>query len=99
MRFRGRGLGRPFRSVLTVVLLALALPVSAGDLHSTYLDTATMALERVLPPPPEAGSETAQADLHAVEAAVRARKPDDERRITANLPCALDRFSVVLGPV
>ncbi|MGZ7869239.1 phosphatase PAP2 family protein [Methylobacterium radiotolerans] len=42
--------------------------------------------------------EAAKADLQTVEAAVRARTPEDERRITANLPCTLDRFTGVLGP-
>jgi acid phosphatase (class A) len=80
------------------VLLSLALPATAGTLHSTYIDPAAMALQRVLSPPPEANSEAAKADMQAVEAAVRTRTPDDERRITANLPCALDRFGGVLGP-
>ncbi|SFT27503.1 phosphatase PAP2 family protein [Methylobacterium sp. yr668] len=95
-RISGRG-GRRLTATLAV-LLSLALPVTAATLHSTYVDPAAMALQRVLPPPPEAGSESAKADMQAVEAAVRARTPDDERRITANLPCTLDRFTGVLGP-
>ena len=57
-----------------------------------------MALQRVLPPPPDAGSESAKADTQALGAAVRARTPADGRRITANLPCTLDRFTGVLSP-
>ncbi len=79
-------------------LLSLAVSATAGTLHSTYIDTSAMALQRVLPPPPVAGSEAAKVDMQAVETAVRARSPDDERRITANLPCTLDRFAGVLGP-
>ena len=86
------------RAALLGVFLSVALPAAADTLHSTYIDPAAMALQRVLPPPPEAGSPTAEADLRAVEAAVGARTADDERRIAANLPCTLDRFTGVLGP-
>lgn len=86
-----------FTATLAVVL-SLALPAAAGTLRSTYIDPEAMALQRVLPPPPEAGLEAAKVDLQTVEAAVRARTPEDERRITANLPCTLDRFTGVLGP-
>lgn len=89
---------RRFTATLAVVL-SLALPAAAaGTLRSTYIDPEAMALQRVLPPPPEAGLEAAKVDLQTVEAAVRARTPEDERRITANLPCTLDRFTGVLGP-
>jgi acid phosphatase/acid phosphatase (class A) len=71
---------------------------AAGELHSTYLDPQIVGLERVLPPPPEAGSPEARADLAAVVAAIAARTPADERRIVENLPCTLDRFAAVLGP-
>ncbi|WCS25528.1 phosphatase PAP2 family protein [Methylobacterium sp. NMS14P] len=102
MRPRITGAGRRSRTAclaaLVVFALPAALPAVAGTLHSTYIDPEALALHRVLPPPPEAGSEAARADLLAVEAAVGARTPDDERRITANRPCTLDRFTEVLGP-
>lgn len=98
MQFWDRGTGCLQWIASIAVLVPLVLPVSAGDLHSTYLDPAAMGLEQVLPPPPESGSEAARADLRTVETAVRARTPEAERRITANLPCTLDQFSGVLGP-
>lgn len=91
-------MGRRRRAAPLAVFLFVALPAAAGTLHSTYLDPAAMPLQRVLPPPPAPDSEAARADMQAVEAAVRARTPDDERRITANLPCTLDPFAAVLGP-
>ena len=98
MKHRISVMGRQRIKATVIVLLALALPAAGGTLHSTYVDPAAMALQRVLPPPPEAGSEAAEADLQTVEAVVRTRTPDDERRITANQPCTLDRFTGVLGP-
>ncbi|XYD08065.1 phosphatase PAP2 family protein [Methylobacterium sp. NMS12] len=101
MRPRITGAGRRSRAAclaaLVVFALPAALPAVAGTLHSTYNDPEALALHRVLPPP-EAGSEAARADFLAVEATVGARTPDDERRITANRPCTLDRFTEVLGP-
>lgn len=92
------GIGRRWRAASLAVCLVVALPAAAGTLHSTYIDPAAMALQRVLPPPPTPGSEAAKEDMRAVEAAVHARTPEDEQRITANLPCTLDRFTGVLGP-
>ncbi|TXM65319.1 phosphatase PAP2 family protein [Methylobacterium sp. WL12] len=97
MRHHNSGTRRR-RPATFAVFLCLALPAAADTLHSSYVDPAAMALQRVLPPPPAAGSEPAKADMQAVEAAVGARSSEDERRITANLPCTLDRFSGVLGP-
>ena len=91
-------IGRRGRAALAGMVLFATLPAAAGDLHSTYLDPAALALQRVLPPPPEAGSAQAEADMRAVEAAVRARTPEDEKRITADLPCTLDQFTGILGP-
>lgn len=98
MKHRFSVVGRERFTATLAVLLSLALPAAAGTLRSTYIDPTVMALQRVLPSPPEAGSEAAKVDMRAVEAAVRARTPADERRITENLPCTLDRFTVVLGP-
>jgi hypothetical protein len=92
------GLGRRWRTASLAAFLFVAWPAAAGTLHSIYIDPAAMTLQRVLPPPPAPDSEAAQADMQAVEAAVRARTPDDERRITANLPCTLGQFTGVLGP-
>lgn len=36
--------------------------------------------------------------MEAVKAATAARTPEDERRITANLPCTLDQFTGEMGP-
>ncbi|MGT2481810.1 phosphatase PAP2 family protein [Methylobacterium oryzae CBMB20] len=81
------------------VLLSLALPAAGGTLHSTYIDPPAMALQRVLPPPPEAGSEAAKADT------CRPWKPPSElahpptsAASPRDLPCTLDRFGGVLGP-
>lgn len=102
MRRRITGAERRARAACLAGLVVFALPAvapaAAGTLHSTYIDPEALALQRVLPPPPEPDSEMQRADLRAVEAAVGARTPDDERRITANLPCTLDRFTEVLGP-
>ncbi len=83
------------------LVLACALPLTplvAAELHATWIEPGTLELQRVLPPPPAAGSELEAADLRAVRTAVEARTKDDERRITADVPCSLDRFTGVLGP-
>jgi len=74
------------------------LPLAAAELHPTWIDPAALELQHVLPPPPAPGSELEANDLRALRTAVAARTVDDERRITADLPCDLDRFTDVLGP-
>ncbi|MCJ2095836.1 phosphatase PAP2 family protein [Methylobacterium sp. J-072] len=87
------------RALLALVWAALPLaPLAAAELHATWIDPEALALQRVLPPTPAPGSAAEAADLAAVRAAVAARTTEDERRITANLPCTLDRFADVLGP-
>ena len=96
MRRRITGAERRARAACLAGLVVFALPAvapaAAGTLHSTYIDPEALALQRVLPPPPEADSEMQRADLRAVEAAVGARTPDDERRTCPARSTASPRF-------
>ena len=90
---------RDIRAALAVAICLAAAPATAGDLQATWVTPDMVALERVLPPPPEPGLPEGRADLAAVEAAVAARSKADEARIDAEKPCTPLAFAGdILGP-
>jgi len=88
---------RSFQLLLAFASLQLLSPLQ-GASQLKYLAAGSPDVVALLPPPPEAGSAEAAADLAMTRIASRARTPEQTAAAGAEVKLTIFRFSAAIGP-